>query len=499
MPRGGGFRGGGFRGGGFRGGGFGGGFRGGGFRGSPGSFRAPYRGGGTPFGRTGANRIVSRPPSGPYTHRYYRPHRMYYRPYWWYHRPWYWRWWYSPWWAGHWYRPWYYSPMYVGGGITFFIILALVILPVAGVAFWFPFTSADETGTVNYRSTETLYFNEFWYEYEYIESGQEITFSVQSTPSTITFALWNQPFENLPTTTEYIDIVNSISINPVSSDYWAEWLFLRAGSSIVYDFNSSANLDFFIADAYDFYNWNYGGSPIFPVSEINTDQGSGNYTTPTTQDYYIVWYNDGVTTIDVDYTINYTAVNVPDFTVTPDPPYEEDVDFIATDTFTVPTSGNWYFFIYFDPMNSLDESTTITFDVTYETGVTYQERWLDVQWILIIVLVVVGILLIAAIVARKGQKKLKLKAPTTPEQKTVSPYKTTTPETVEKELKCLRCEASIKPDSKFCPKCGGKIEGRQVGVPSITTPATAKVCSLCGSKLTGTEKFCKWCGTEVEQ
>ena len=149
-------------------------------------------------------------------------------------------------------------------------------------------------------------------------------------------------------------------------------------------------------------------------------------------------------------------------------------------------------------MNSPDESTTITFDVTYDTGVTYQERWVDVQWILIIILVIVVIILIAAVIARRGQKKLKLKSPTIQEPTKKSPYKTTPSEKVEETLNCTRCNAPIKLDSKFCPKCGGKIEGRAVGMPSITTPATSKTCSLCGSKLTGTENFCKWCGTKVE-
>ena len=131
MPRGGGggFRGGGFRGGGFRGGGFSGGaFRGGGFRGGPTSFRTgSVRSSGRPFGRTGATRTVTRSPRGPYTHSYYRPYGYYYRPWWWYHRPFYYRWWwYSHWWAGYYYRPWYYSPMYMGGGIVFAIIVILL-------------------------------------------------------------------------------------------------------------------------------------------------------------------------------------------------------------------------------------------------------------------------------------------------------------------------------------------------------------------------------------
>ena len=169
---------------------------------------------------------------------------------------------------------------------------------------------------------------------------------------------------------------------------------------------------------------------------------------------------------------------------------------VNLDTFTVPTAGNWYFFVYFDPMNAPEESTTITFDVTYDTGIKARDRWLDIQWILIIILVVVVIVLIAAVAARIGQKKLKLKEPEkTPAKGTKgSPYKKV-PTT---ELKCIRCGASLHSDSKFCPKCGGKVEGRQISITSVSTPANSKTCSLCGSKLSEKEKFCKWCGTKVE-
>ena len=488
MPRGGGFRGGGFRGGGFRGGGFrGGGFRGGGFRGGPRG--GGYRGGGRPFGRTGSTRIVSRSPRGPYSHRYYRPHRRYYRPYWWYHRPWYWRWWYSPWWAGHWYRPWYYSPVYIGGGIIFMIVLALIIFPVAGVAFWFPGTNANESGYVNYSSTETLYFNEFWYEYEYIKEGKEITFEVSSTPIEINFAIDNRPFESLPTRTIYIYEVGPIIVQ--DNDYEYLWMFLRPGSLIEYNFNSSDPVDFLIADAYDY---KY-------INEPNSNNESGSLFITEANDYYIVWENNGIYDVDVDFSVNFTATDVVNFG---EAAYHwNNTNSIPEDTFMIPPgeSGNWYFFIYFEPMNAPPpaSSTTINFEVTYDTGVTYVERWIGVQWILIIVLVVVIIVIIAAVIARRGQKKLKLKAPTTPVPKKPSPYKITPPETVEEEIKCTRCNTLIKPDAKFCPKCGGKIEGRQVGAPSITTPATAKTCSLCGSKLIGTESFCKWCGTKVEK
>ncbi|MFW9783264.1 MAG: zinc ribbon domain-containing protein, partial [Candidatus Heimdallarchaeota archaeon] len=153
-----------------------------------------------------------------------------------------------------------------------------------------------------------------------------------------------------------------------------------------------------------------------------------------------------------------------------------------------------------DPMNSPEESTTITFDVTYDTGITSVDRWLDVQWILIIVLVIVFILIIAALVARRGQKKLKLQEPADKTTK-VSPYKKVDKKVEETEVvtgNCVQCNAPLKPNAKFCIKCGKKVEGRQIGSSSVVTPATAKTCSLCGSKLSGTEKFCKWCGTKVE-
>jgi RNA polymerase subunit RPABC4/transcription elongation factor Spt4 len=382
----------------------------------------------------------------------------------------------------------------MGGGILFFILFALILLPIVGVSFWYPFSDADTNGRVNYRSTETLNFNEFWYEYENIEVGGEITFSVDSSSSVITFAIWDRPFESIPLTSVDVPVVNS-KILP-NNEYWVEWLFLRPDSSIDYEYNASDQIHFFIADGNDFYWWDPG--TFFP-GEISTNQSAGSRSITYAADYNVVWYNDGGSPVTIDYTVNYTATGVTDFsgiTDNVDGVIEESVMNVNLDTFTVPTAGNWYFFVYFDPMNAPEESTTITFDVTYDTGITARDRWLDIQWILIIILVVVIIVLTAAVIARIGQKKLKLKEPEkTPAKGTKgSPYKKA-PIT---ELNCIRCGASLHSDSKFCPKCGGKVEGRQISITNVSTPANAKTCSLCGSKLTETEKFCKWCGTKIE-
>ncbi|MFX0047575.1 MAG: zinc ribbon domain-containing protein [Candidatus Hermodarchaeota archaeon] len=481
MPRGGGARGGGFRGGGFGGGGF----RGGGFRGGSTGFRmGGYRPGGAPFGRTGASRVTSRAPRGPYRHSYYRPYR---RHYWYGYRPWYYRWWYHPWWAGYWYRPWYYSPVYVGGGITIAIVLGLILLPLFGVAMWFPFSNADVDGTVNYRSTETLYFNEYWYEYENIKEGGTITYSVQSSPSFISFAIWDQPFENLPTTSRFGNDTDQLLL--LNDQYEYIGYYLKPGSSIIYNFNASDQIDFFIASGQALYDWNLGGSPSFFVDEFDVNQSLGVYNILSAMDYYVVWYNDGLSTVTVNFTIAYSAVDVVDLSAA----YNSDGGLSISNSFLVPNDGTWYFFIYFDPMLSPEESTTITFDVTYDTGITSVDRWIDVQPILIIIIVVVGIIIVAALLARRGQKKLKPK----PSSKTAT-TEVLEPKSKEATSTCIRCNSSIRADANFCPNCGGKVEGRITGKPTVVTPANAKSCSFCGSKLSINDKFCKWCGTKVE-
>lgn len=496
MPRGGGFRGGGFR---------GGAFRGGGFRGGPAGFRmGNVRTSGRPFGRTGANRIVSRSPRGPYSHTMYRPRRHYYRPWWWYRRPWYYRWWYSPWWAGHYYRPWYYSPMYIGGGIIFLIVMALLLLPTFGVAIMYPFSEADVDGTVNYRSTETLYYNEFWYEYEKIEAGNNITYTVDSSIADINFAIWDRSFENFPLKILYDTEIGSTNL--INNEYYYVWMFLRPDSIIDFVFNASGQINFFIADGYEFYEWNEGGSPTFELSIDDTTGDSDLLVIDSADDYYVVWYNipDGGPSVDVDFTVDFTIADVVDFTAAD--VHENNTDYVFG-TYQVPHTGNWYFFIYFDPMNSEAVSTTIRFDVTYDTGITSTERWLEVSPILITIAVIVVILIIAAVIARIGQKKLKSKAPPKPAASTeptavptkpVSPT-TPTPKEPPSAYKCIRCGATHSPDAQFCPNCGGKIQGRQLATPSVTTPATSNTCSYCGSKLSEKDKFCKWCGTKVEQ
>ncbi|MBN2154805.1 MAG: zinc ribbon domain-containing protein [Candidatus Lokiarchaeota archaeon] len=494
MPRGGG---GGFRGGGFSGGGFSGGFSGGGFRGSAGSFRVgTVRSNGRPFGRTGATRTVSHPTSGPYRHTYYRPAGRYWGWYGGYYRPWYWRWWYRPfWWAGYYYRPWFYTPAYIGGGLILLIVLPLILLPLFGVAMYFPFSGGiSSDGTVTYRSTETLSFNEYWYEYEDMKTGNTITYSFQSSPGVISWAISDESFEELPTTTRNGQFLDRVIV-PGNEGYEYILLFLRPGSRIDYEFNASDPIEFFIADTQDMITWNNYGTPVFYRHLVDVTSGTGILNINTAQDYYVVWYNDGSSAIDVDVNIEYLETGVPDLTAADK--YGIATDFASGD-FTVTSDGRWYFFVYFDPMHSPEETQEITFDVQFQIGKEGNLlAWERARPWLIFFGIVAGVVIIFAVFNRRKQKEFKTTKSDAPgisnesgrdavEVKTDS--RTTVP--------CPRCGSSMKSTDIYCQKCGEKREGRRAGTETITS--RQEICEYCGAKLLLNAKFCTFCGSSIK-
>jgi len=199
-----------------------------------------------------------------------------------------------------------------------------------------------------------------------------------------------------------------------------------------------------------------------------------------------------------------TAEDVIDFSSAD---YVSEMVISADGDFIVPpsSSGDWYFFIFFEPMNSPEESTWITFDVTYQTGLTPNDRWMNFLPILIIVaVIIIGIIIIAA-VARRGQKRMATKEGVKSEE-LVGPQKETKPKKeTPKEVApvsnriCHRCGSEVKPDALFCPSCGGKLEGRQVVTSPKNTPVASKNCTFCGSKISVSDNYCKWCGTKIEK
>jgi len=375
-----------------------------------------------------------------------------------------------------------------------------------GVAFSFPGSSYSDSGTINYRSTETLYFNEYWYEYEKVDAGTTMTFNIQSTPGVVSFAIADHPFEDFGLTTATGESNYSITLQPNYYEYYT--IFLRSGSTVQYDFNSSAEVDFFISDIQEFNDWYYS-EPTTLYYESTSLNDTGEYSVGYTEDVYLVWYNGGNSSdIDVDISLSYVAVGVPDFS---EAIYYSEAENHIESNIDVPTDGTWYFFVYFDPMYSVDETVDITFDVTYETDKSSIDEWIDFRPTLIIIGIIIGIVIIFAVSARRTQKKKKYKEGQQPSTTT----QTATAATVAKPSaygkpsqmtlssktgsNCIRCGAAMNPGEIFCSECGGKTQGRSTSATTKRTPINSKVCSYCGSKLEPVDNFCKYCGTTVNK
>lgn len=493
MPRGGG--GGGFRGG---GGGFSGGFSGSSFRGSAGSFRVgSVRSSGRPFGRTGAIRTVSRPSTGPYRHTHYRPRSSYWGHYGHRYRPWYWRMWHYPRFWGYYHRPWYYSPVYIGGSLILLIVLPLIILPILGVAFSYPFGGGiSSSGTVNYRSTETLNFNEYWYEYEDVDAGSIIEYDIGSSPDIVDFIIWKGDFDSIPTSPFDTDHIIETKIL-TSNEFEYEWAFLRPGSTIHYNFTADDSIEFFIANIDNIIKWNDNQPAVLHEHNTSALSAVGVYDVIVAGDYYIVWYNEDGPTVNVDIDVYYEDVEDFDFSGVPIDEYvfEGGVD-SADGTFTVPTDGRWYFFIYFNPFISPEETMDITFDVTFELGDQASiKAWIESRPWLVFFGVVAVVLIIMAIFNRRKQKEFKTTSSDTPKAQTQS-QTVVAKQPSTASSKCPRCHSPMKTTDIYCNSCGEKREGRRVG--AHTTTDRKGNCDYCGAILMGNSKFCTSCGSRIE-
>jgi hypothetical protein len=393
----------------------------------------------------------------------------------------------------------------------------LIILPLAGLAIAFPFSSADTNGYVNYRSTETLNFNEYWYEYEYVKAGNTITFSLDSYSSPVTFAIANVPFDQLPRTTK--TFTETYTFDLEYDEYIYYQVFLYPGSTIDYTFTATAGVEFLIVDGDNAVNWLYS-DPFDYYKYIASSTGhSSVVTADQAKDYYLIWYSTNSGIVDCSFDVTVTAKNRIDFS---NLLYSvEDTTAISQNSVTVPTSGNWYFFIFMDPLFASEDSTTITFDVTYSTGVTAVDRWANARPTLITIAVICAILIGVAVIARKMQKTKDKQQETTstpaqPQVTTPNPASTPvvqptvsvqrieqkappppTPSTT-KEF-CYGCGSQLSEQSQFCPNCGKKRMGRDLEDHSVPVKPQAQFCGFCGNKVTSKQAFCEACGTPVER
>jgi hypothetical protein len=408
-----------------------------------------------------------------------------------------------------------------------------------GVLIAYPFSSGDVHGTVNYRSTETVYFNEYWYENEKVKENSQITYELQSNPNPVSFIITNHPMSQFPVKTVHIPIQGQFEI--AENEYFYYQQFLYYGSSIQFSYTANSSIDFLIVDGNNAGYWNensYYKSYVEMIGPSNT----GVALADASKDYYLIFYNPTNTTINVTTNIDFNINNVPDFSKAL--VCIENVTNVPKTTVTVPTAGDWYFFVFFDPVFSSEYSTMITFDVTYETGITSADRWGEARTGLIVFAVIlVGIIAIAAVARR--QQKVKGNQPnqdgqptpqadgipngsinsTTPtvvpqqsnatsiptRTQSVSPTTTTIPSATQYRAStstitptpatkiCHACNATVPAQATFCHECGAKQEGRAFGKAPVQPKANLQFCYYCGGKIEPNQRFCAFCGAKTEQ
>lgn len=464
-------------------------------------------------------------PRGPYARGGYRGYGGYggggYR--WW--APWSgWGWW-NRWWYGPYYG--YYAPYGYGGYggygygygrsygwiaccvVVVFLIAFIGIYMAIGNGWWY---YGQPGNTLNYNSQYT--------QSQYALAGSNVTFSFSTKPTTpLTVALSDVPLSQLPITTVSGSFSDSFSIT--ANNYVYEEPFLNAGSTFNITFTCSSAVDFFIADANNFNNWNqYQYYTTYYEANLTTANGlvapslAGGV--PLSQDYYLVWYNEvNANSVSVSLTINYNMTDSYNFTSTHVFYSQENVVSLSQITKTIPTTGTWYLIIYFeDPWYSDQGSTGLSSSVSWSGSPAAAPTVFPWVYVIPIVLALIFIIVCVAVLGsrKKARQKMAKQMALTPGPIAASgspqaptpgqiaaPAVAPSPPIAANPATCVSCGAALVPGAIFCNVCGKKQEGRQVGRSGVTTPARSTICSLCGADIEPSAKFCPYCGTKVEQ
>jgi len=348
-------------------------------------------------------------------------------------------------------------------------------------------------------------------------------FAATGNPSTpVTVAVSDVPLESIP----YSNVSGSISEmqSIIFGNFWDESLFLNQSSTFSYTFSCSGTLDFLILNDSQFNLWlnpNNLYNPYVENSSIISE--AGYFVVPTTQDYYIVWYNNiPRSRVTVTFSISYTRVNVYDFSSTEVIYSQEAVNSVPSTTVTLPSTGTWYFIVYLDGWNSDQYSTVVTYQaqVTAPGGIPPLPIPLWALVTIIVVVVIVVIVIISVSVARSRTRRRFANAPPgtfTGEEIPGQPgaQGSQQPTTVAYPGKmhaarptipppasggtCEYCGAPLNLGAKFCSTCGREQVAQPAGPGGVTTPRSSKFCSLCGAELEEGAQFCQSCGTKVEQ
>jgi ribosomal protein L40E len=346
-----------------------------------------------------------------------------------------------------------------------------------------------------------------------------ITFSFSTSDQTnLTAVITNVPFDQISTTSVPGTFSDQFTVGANSNT--PEWFYFNEGSTFSYSFNCTASVDFLILNGENYNSWPSSYSYIYENQSMQNATGMtvpswANGAVPSSDDYYLLWNNQNAYSVSVNFTMQYVRADA--YTFNGAKFNQASVSSLGQTSVTVPSSGQWYFILYFDPWYNHDSSTDVTYSAVFTppAGTTVAPPiWAVIIPIVIIALLV--IVIVALLVSRQRTRQAlqanpppqgaqfppgtaaPFQAPVQGQQPEAAAVPPPPPSESSARTNCVSCGAPLSPGAAFCAVCGKKQEGRQKGKSNVTTPAQSTTCSTCGATLEPGQKFCESCGAKIE-
>lgn len=301
------------------------------------------------------------------------------------------------------------SFFFMVSAFTAIILILLIIIPSIGlISIPYPIST---TQNIRISKSEQIFPNTVISNTSFLSKGNEISYVVRSNYP-FSFAIWDKPFKDFSATENYYQSNHSFINVIMTNTYKMFPIFLHKGDSVSYFFNSTNT------ESTSFTRFFITNSPKFDVSYRDKDFKStlnGTFISQQSQNYYfgIAFYGNGENTRTVvsgSFAYNVSGTDLSNA-------YVSDIrtSNITENTFSVPKSGNYNFYIYFDPQVAFSNSTSamiIHYTIIFHQQLNARDNWLHVTRILEISFLIMGIFMLIAyyqhVYARKFERAKKI-------------------------------------------------------------------------------------------
>lgn len=328
---------------------------------------------------------------------------------------------------------------------VFLLSFLLVIIPLAGfMSVPYPIST---TQNINFSGDRTVDFNDYVSNSPSIFLSKDNVISYQVTGNRpFSFAIWDKSFSNFPLLSNRYtgSFTKYYNVTAGSINYFQ--LYLSKGDTINYTFSGSetqsgGSLTYFITYSTDFNN----SAPY--VTGFISNIINGTFTSPKSQNYYFGWKYDGndgalaFITSTIQYNISGINLTSADLNVI-------HTQNIQQNTFSVPTSGNYHFYLYFDlASNSVNSSKPIDIymNIIFHQKLTGNDNWKLISPYLTILSFLMALTIFLTYFQQKYSRKF---------EKAKKIYYSD----FSLNRACYHCRELVRKEWKFCLKCGAVLK-----------------------------------------